>query len=402
MSERDGWSQLYLIDGATGRVENQITKGNWVVHNVQHVDEAKRQIWFTANGMDPKEDPYFLHYYRVNFDGTGLTPMTPEDGMHAVSWSGDSSYYADLWSRVDAAPSLDVHSASDRRVAMDVEHGDLSALSAAGWKPPEVFVAKGRDGVTDIWGVIFKPTNFDPKKKYPVIENIYAGPQGSFVPKSFGVTNDMRNLAELGFIVVQMDGMGTANRSKAFHDVAFQNLGDAGFPDRILWHKAVAAKYPWYDITRVGIYGTSAGGQNSLGGMLFHPEFYKAAVSAAGCHDNRMDKIWWNEQWMGWPLGPHYAASSNVDNASKLQGDLMLIVGELDTNVDPSSTMQVVNALIKANKTFDLLVIPGADHTNGGPYGIRKRNDFFVHHLLGVEPPERNATQTIQAGRAGR
>jgi dipeptidyl aminopeptidase/acylaminoacyl peptidase len=401
MSERDGWSHLYLIDGGSGRVEKQITKGNWAVHNVQHVDEGKRQILFTANGMDPKEDPYFQHYYRINFDGTGLTPLTPENGMHAVSWSGDSSYYTDLWSRVDAAPTLDVHTASDEHVAMDVERGDISALSAAGWKPPEVFVAKARDGVTDIWGVIVKPTNFDPSRKYPVIENIYAGPQGSFVPKSFGVTNDMRNLAELGFIVVQIDGMGTANRSKAFHDVAFQNLGDAGFPDRILWHKAVAAKYPWYDITRVGIYGTSAGGQNSLGGMLFHPEFYKAAVSAAGCHDNRMDKIWWNEQWMGWPLGPHYAASSNVDNASRLQGDLMLIVGELDTNVDPSSTMQVVNALIKANKTFDLLVIPGADHTNGGPYGIRKRNDFFVHHLIGVEPPARNATQAMQAGRAG-
>jgi dipeptidyl aminopeptidase/acylaminoacyl peptidase len=400
MSERDGWSHLYLIDGVTGRVENQITKGSWAVHNVQRVDEAKRQIWFTANAMDPKEDPYFLHYFRVNFDGTGLTPMTPETGMHTIAWSGDSSYYADLWSRVDAAPTLDVHSASDEHVAMDVDHGDITALSAAGWKAPEVFVAKARDGVTDIWGVIFKPANFDPKKKYPVIENIYAGPQGSFVPKTFGVTNDMRTLAELGFIVVQMDGMGTANRSKAFHDVAFQNLGDAGFPDRILWHKAVAAKYPWYDITRVGIYGTSAGGQNSLGGMLFHPEFYKAAVSAAGCHDNRMDKIWWNEQWMGWPLGPQYAASSNVDNAPKLQGDLMLIVGELDTNVDPSSTLQVVNALIKANKTFDLLVIPGADHTNGGPYGIRKRNDFFVHHLLGVEPPQRNALQALQAGRA--
>ncbi len=400
MSERDGWSHLYLIDGATGRVEIQITKGSWAVHNVQRVDEAERQIWFTANGMDPKEDPYFLHYFRINFDGTGLTPMTPETGMHTIAWSGDSTYYADLWSRVDAAPTLDVHSASDEHVAMDVDHGDITALSAAGWKAPEVFVAKARDGVTDIWGVIFKPTNFDPKKKYPVIENIYAGPQGSFVPKTFGITNDMRTLAELGFIVVQMDGMGTANRSKAFHDVAFQNLGDAGFPDRILWHKAVAAKYPWYDITRVGIYGTSAGGQNSLGGMLFHPEFYKAAVSAAGCHDNRMDKIWWNEQWMGWPLGPQYGASSNVDNAPKLQGDLMLIVGELDTNVDPSSTLQVVNALIKANKTFDLLVIPGADHTNGGPYGIRKRNDFFVHHLLGVEPPQRNALQALQAGRA--
>ncbi|HMA25084.1 MAG TPA: prolyl oligopeptidase family serine peptidase, partial [Gemmatimonadaceae bacterium] len=169
-----------------------------------------------------------------------------------------------------------------------------------------------------------------------------------------------------------------------------RDLGDAGFPDRILWHKALAAKHPWYDISRVGVYGTSAGGQNAMGAMLFHPEFYKAAVSAAGCHDNRMDKIWWNEQWMGWPIGPQYAASSNVVNAAKLQGQLMLIVGELDTNVDPSSTMQVVNALIKANKSFDLLVIPGADHTNGGSYGERKRNDFFVHHLLGVEPPARN------------
>jgi Prolyl oligopeptidase family/Dipeptidyl peptidase IV (DPP IV) N-terminal region len=250
-----------------------------------------------------------------------------------------------------------------------------------------------RDGNTDIWGIIIRPTNFDPSKKYPVIENIYAGPQGSFVPKSFFAYNQMQSQAELGFIVVQIDGMGTANRSKAFHDVAWKNLGDAGFPDRILWHKAVAAKYPWYDITRVGIYGGSAGGQNALGGLLFHPEFYKAGVAYAGCHDNRMDKIWWNEQWMGWPIGPQYAASSNVDNAYRLQGDLLLVVGELDTNVDPSSTMQVVNQLIKHNKNFDLLVVPGANHSAGrgtdptAPYGDHKRFDFFVRHLLGVNPP---------------
>jgi len=279
---------------------------------------------------------------------------------------------------------------SDQSVVMELETGDVSALRVVGWSPPEVFTAKGRDGVTDIWGVIFRPTNFDSTKKYPVIENIYAGPQGSFVPKTFSVTNGMRNLAELGFIVVQVDGMGTANRSRAFHDVAWQNLGDAGFPDRILWHEAIAARYPWYDISRVGIYGTSAGGQNAMGALLFHSGFYKAAFTAAGCHDNRMDKIWWNEQWMGWPLGPHYGASSNVDNAHKLQGKLLLVVGELDTNVDPASTMQVVNALIRANKTFDLLVLPNAEHTNGGPYGVRKMNDFFVHSLMGVEPPDRN------------
>ena len=228
-----------------------------------------------------------------------------------------------------------------------------------------------------------------------MIENIYAGPQGSFVPKTFAPWLSMQSIAELGFIVVQIDGMGTAHRSKAFHDVTWKNLGDAGFPDRILWHKAAAAKYPWYDAARVGIYGGSAGGQNSLGALLFHPEFYKAAVSFAGCHDNRMDKVWWNELWMGWPVDASYEASSNMVNAGKLEGKLLLVWGELDTNVDPSSSMQVVNALIKANKSFDMLVMPGEDHPAGrrgpsAPYGDRKLWDFFVHNLLGVETPRWN------------
>jgi len=299
-------------------------------------------------------------------------------------------YYVDTWSRVDQPPMSELRRTSDQKILLELERGDIQELAKTGWRTPEVFTSLARDGKTDIWGIIIRPTNFDPSKKYPVIEYIYAGPQGSFVPKTFGTQASLQLLAELGFIVVQIDGMGTSNRSKAFHDVAWRNLGDAGFPDRILWHKAVAAKYPYYDISRVGIYGNSAGGQNSLGGMLFHPEFYKVCVSSCGCHDNRMDKIWWNEQWMGWPLGLEYAASSNVDNASKLQGKLLLVVGEMDPNVDPASTMQVVNALIKANKTFDLLVIPGGGHGPGGIYGERKRNDFFVHHLLGVEPPAWN------------
>lgn len=392
LSERDGWSHLYLYDGVAGRVKNQITKGNWRVQNVQSVDEAKRQIYFTATGTYAGQDPYLAHWYRINFDGTGLTAFTKEDGTHTVTFSPDSTMYTDSWQRVDLPPVTVLKRTADQSVVMELEKGDETALRAAGFKDTEVFTAKGRDGVTDIWGVVFKPTNFDPTKKYPVIEQIYAGPQGSFVPKTWSDRGAQRTLAELGFIVVQIDGMGTTNRSRAFHDVAWKNLGDAGFPDRILWMKAFAAKNPWFDITRVGIYGTSAGGQNAMGAMLFHPEFYKAAFSAAGCHDNRMDKIWWNEQWMGWPLGPEYAASSNVDNAYKLQGKVLLVVGELDTNVDPSSTMQVVNALIKANKQFDLLVIPNADHTNGGPYGVRKMTDFFVHNLIGVESPDRNGT----------
>jgi dipeptidyl aminopeptidase/acylaminoacyl peptidase len=386
MSERDGWNHLYVIDAATGAVKNQITKGPWVVRGVDKVDEQAGQVYFQASGMDPKLDPYFVHYYRINFDGSGLTPLTQGEANHSVAYSSDMAYYTDIWSRLDLPQSLEVRRTLDRQAVLRVENTDITALVKAGWKAPEVFTAKARDGKTDIWGVIYRPLNFNPGKKYPVIENIYAGPQGSFVPKTFSPFNAMQSLAELGFIVIQTDGMGTSNRSKEFHDTCWRDLGDAGFPDRILWHKAVAAKYPYYDITRVGIYGTSAGGQSALGGLLFHPEFYKAGFAACGCHDNRMDKIWWNEQWMGWPLGPEYAASSNVDNAYRLKGKLLLVVGEMDQNVDPASTYQVVNALIKANKMFDLLVIPGAGHGSGGTYGDRKRNDFFVRHLLGVDP----------------
>ena len=388
MSERDGWNHLYLFDGATGALKSQITKGEWPVRSVVKVDEEKRQIWFSASGMYSAKDPYFVHYYRINFDGSGLAPLTSTDANHSVTFSPDMSYYVDAYSRVDLAPALELRRSADASLVMELEKADVSELTKAGWKPPESFVAKGRDGTTDIYGVIYRPTNFDSSKKYPVIENIYAGPHAAFVPKSFAAFNQMQALAEIGFIVVQIDGMGTNFRSKAFHDVAWQNIKDAGFPDRILWHKAVAAKYPFYDITRVGIYGTSAGGQSALGGLLFHPDFYKVGVSFVGCHDNRMDKIWWNEQWMGWPIGPHYAESSNVDNAYRLQGKVLLVVGELDQNVDPSSTMQVVNQLIKHNKDFDLLVIPGAGHGNGGAYGEHKRNDFFARHLLGVTPPD--------------
>ena len=398
MSERDGWNHLYLIDGATGAVKKQITKGEWPVRHVVKVDDDKRQIWFSAGGMTAGKDPYFQHYYRINFDGTGLTPLTTADANHVVEFSSDMTLFVDHYSRVDLAPVIGAApAAGGASLAVEIERGDITALAKAGWRAPEVFVAKGRDGKTDIWGLVWKPTNFDPSKKYPVIENIYAGPHGSHTPKSFSAFTGMQAQAELGFIVVQIDGMGTSNRSKAFHDVAWQNLKDAGFPDRILWHQAVAAKNPWYDITRVGIYGGSAGGQNSLGALLFHPEFYKVAVSYAGCHDNRMDKIWWNEQWMGWPIGPQYAASSNVDNARRLQGKLLLIVGELDTNVDPASTLQVVSALLKANKNFDFLMIPGAEHNAGrggeyADYGERKRFDFFVRHLLGQTPPEWSST----------
>lgn len=398
-SERDGWKHLWLYD-ERGRAR-QVTRGEWVVRGVDSVDVANRQIWFRASGMYPGHDPYLIHYYRIGFDGRNLVHYTPADGNHDVEWSPTRRYYVDVWSRVDEPTVMELRRTADQSLVMEVARTDVAGMRAAGWRPPEVFTARGRDGTTDIWGVIIRPTNFDSTRAYPVIEYIYAGPQGSFVPKSFGLQAGMQSLAELGFVVVQIDGMGTNNRSKAFHDVAWRNLGDAGFPDRILWHQAVRARYSWYDIDRVGIYGTSAGGQNSTGALLFHPEFYDVAVSAVGCHDNRMDKIWWNELWMSWPLGPHYEASSNVVNAHRLQGHLMLIVGELDTNVDPTSTLQVVDALIRANKDVDLVFVPGMGHSSGGEYGTRKRNDFFVRHLLGVEPPEWNATTTAAMGRVG-
>jgi len=388
MSERDGWAHLYLLDGKTGSIKNQITRGDWVVRAVNHVDEEKRQIWFEASGMRSGEDPYFVHAYRINFDGSGLTPLTEEEGNHHVEYSEDGKFYVDTWSKIDVPPTMALYRVEDNKQLMVVEKVDAQKLLAAGWRAPDVFTAKGRDSKTDIWGVIYKPVHFDPRKKYPVIEDIYAGPQGSFVPKAF--TTRTERLTELGFVVVQIDGMGTNNRSKAFHDVAWHNLKDAGFPDRIAWHKAAAAKYPWYDISRVGIFGTSAGGQSAMGALLFHPEFYKVAVSNSGCHDNRMDKIWWNEQWMGWPLGPQYSESSNVDNAYRLQGKLMLVVGEMDKNVDPASTFQVADRLIKANKTFDLFYVPGGGHGAGGEYGQRKLEDFFVHNLLGQETPNWN------------
>ncbi len=239
------------------------------------------------------------------------------------------------------------------REILPLERADATALQATGWKMPEPFVAKGRDHTTDICGVIWKPTSFSPDKRYPVIENIYAGPHSSFVPKAFASFYGQQRLAERGFIVVMIDGMGTSHRSKAFHDVCWKNLGDAGFPDRIAWLRAAAAARPWMDLTRVGIYGGSAGGQNALRGLLTYPDFYKVGVADCGCHDNRMDKIWWNELWMGWPVGPHYAEQSNVTQAHLLRGKLMLVVGELDKNVDPSSTLQVANALVKADKDFD-------------------------------------------------
>lgn len=397
ISERDGWRHLYLVSTPDGTME-QITKGDWLVRDVLAVDDEERLIWFSANGIDADEgkDPYFKHVFRVGFDGSELTRLTTVDATHEVVFSPDMSLYVDTYSRVDL-PTISELRRGNGSLVETLETGDISPLSDAGFRAPEVFVAKGRDNTTDIWGLIVRPHDYDSSKTYPVIENIYAGPHDSFVPKTFWPFGyhsggdkviGMQAQADLGFIVVQMDGMGTANRDKAFHDVAWKDLADSGFPDRILWHRAVAGQDPSYDLSGgVGIYGASAGGQSSLNALLFHGDFYRFAVAYAGCYDNRMDKISWNEQWLGWPVDESYAAASGVDHAEKLEGQILLISGEQDSNVDPASTMQVVDALVRADKDFELLVVPGAEHSVGRStepidYVQRRQFDFFVRKML--------------------
>lgn len=392
-SERDNWNHIYLYDlqaDKHGRTPQprQITHGDWFVRQVQGVDEQKGVIYFSASGVNKNEDPYLVHYYRIGLDGKNMTCLTPAEGNHTVVFSRDFQYLVDTYSKVDTPPVTELRSAVDGHLVATLETADISKIKADGWVAPEVFTAKGRDGKTDMWGIIQRPTNFEPSKKYPVIEYIYAGPGDAYTPKSFMSYNwNATPLAELGFIVVQLDAMGTSYRGKKFEEVCYKNLKDAGFPDRELWIKAAARKYPYMDADNVGIFGASAGGQESTTAVLLHGDFYKAAYSSCGCHDNRMDKIWWNEQWMGWPIDSSYVECSNVYNAPKLERPLMLVVGELDDNVDPSSTYQVVNALEKAGKNFDLVVLPGVHHTMGETFGEHKRFDFFVKNLLHVDPP---------------
>ncbi|MBL8048680.1 MAG: prolyl oligopeptidase family serine peptidase [Chthonomonas sp.] len=383
MSERTGWAHLYLVDLATGKVKRPLTQGSWVVRSVERVDEDERELWFQASGNVPGDDPTNLQSYRVNLDTAVVTPLTEGPGNQRIWPSPEGKFALARITSPGQLPRYELRNLRTGRLLSKVVQATGVDLMRSGFRLPEVFSAKGRDGKTDIWGLIYRPTNFDPNKKYPVVEDIYAGPHGNHVPKDFHVNSGGQQIAEMGFIVVRIDAMGTNNRGKAFHDVCYKNIADAGFPDRIAWMRDVAKRVPQMDLTRVGIYGTSAGGQNALHALLLHGDFYKVAIADCGCYDNRVDKMWWNEQWMGYPVGPHYAAQSCATLAPKLQGKLMLLLGENDTNVDPASTWQVVDALVRANKDFDLIVLPNVGHgAIGHPYARRRAREFLWDNLI--------------------
>lgn len=393
-SERDGWGHLYLYDGATGELKRQLTSGPWLVRQILHVDEGARTVWFTASGREGG-DPYYMHLYSVGLDGGPVRRLTPEDSHHLVTASPGGAWFVDTYGRIDTAPVTVLRDA-DGAVVMTLEAGSLDGLEALGWSPPEMVVTKARDGVTDLYGLIVRPTGFDPDAVYPVIDYVYPGPQTAWVPKSIAdplsrVLWDAQATAELGAVVVVLDGFGKPLRSKAFHNVSYGNLQDAGgLADHVTSMKQLAASRPWMDLGRVGVYGFSGGGYMSTHAILTQPDFYKVAVSGAGNHDQRGYIALWGELYHGLmdADGANYIQQANTTHAANLKGKLLLIHGEMDDNVSPALTMQVVDALIKANRTFDMLILPNLNHGAGGdPYYIRRRWDYFVEHLIGAEPP---------------
>jgi len=390
ISERDGWAHIYRF-GPDGTLKNQVDSGPYAVDFIVKVDSVAKQLWFSASG---KQDgvPYYSHIYRVNFDGSNLTRLTPEPGEHRAFFVPKANYFIDTYATADSPPKIVLRSGSDGRVIMDLANGDVNLLASYGWTPPEVTTVKARDGVTDLWGLLYRPSHFDSTKSYPIIDHIYPGPQvGSVGAWSFTARHEPRALAELGFIVLELDHMGTPGRSKAFHDFYFGNMGDNGLPDHIAAIRQLAARHRYIDIERVGIYGHSGGGFASTDAILRYPDFFRVAVSGAGNHDNRTYGYFWGEKYQGLlkknGASDNYEGSANYTMASNLKGKLLLMHGDMDNNVHPANTLRVVDALIKANKNFDMIIFPDAAH--GLPdYSIRKQWDYFVTHLLGLEPPK--------------
>ena len=394
-SERDNWGHLYLHDLQTGREKRQITTGEGNVTQLLHVDEANRTLYFVGVGRESGRDPYFRHFYRIGMDGRNLKLLTPEDADHDVSLAPSGKYFVDVYSKPDVPPVAVLRDADGRDIAT-IETADISRLTATGWRPPQPITVKARDGATDLYGLLYRPHDLDPGRKYPIVNHIYPGPQtGSVGGRSFSpARGDAQALAELGFVIVEIDGMGTPWRSKKFHDAYYANMGDNTLPDQVAAMKELARRYPWIDIDRAGIYGHSGGGYATADAMFRYPDFFKVGISEAGNHDNRNYEDDWAEKWQGL-LRTHADGTTNYDNqanqlvAKNLKGKLLLAHGTTDNNVPPDNTLLVVNELIKANKDFDLLMLPNRGHGFGNePYMVRRRWDYFVRYLLGAEPPK--------------
>ena len=396
-SQRDNWGHLYLYDLATGKLKNRITSGDGPVTSIERVDEKTRTVYFSANGREAGQDPYFSHLYRIGLDGKGYASLTPEDGHHNIQMAPSGRFLIDTCSTPERPPAAVLRDATGK-VVMPLEKADISRLLAFGWKPPMPFSVKGRDGKTDIYGQLFRPTHFDPAKKHPIINQAYPGPQsGSVGSRSFSAARgDKQALAELGFVVVSIDGMGTPGRSKSFHDAYYGAMGrDNTLPDQVAGMKELAAKYPWIDIDRAAIWGHSGGGFIAAGAMFRYPDFFKVGISESGNHDQRVYEDDWGERYQGLLVKPekgpdNYDIEANQTMAKDLKGHLLLMHGMMDNNVPPQNTYLVMDALIKANKDFDLILLPSQAHGFGtdGPYVMRRRWDYFVKHLLGAEPPK--------------
>ncbi len=402
-SERDNWGHLYLYDAATGKVKNQITKGDWVVSRLVKVDEKNRLLYFTACGREPG-NPYFQHLYKIGFDGKGLTLLTPGDGNHTATFSPSGNYIVDTYSKPDVPP-ITVLCDLNGKLITELERTDVSRLAASGWKPPIPVSVKAHDGKTDIYGLVFTPTHMVANKKYPVIDYIYPGPQGGSIGGNWSFSasrNDHQALSELGFIVVVIEGTSNPFRSKSYHDMNYGNMAENTLPDQITAIKQLSERYP-IDTTRVGIWGHSGGGFATAAAMFRYPDFFKVGISESGNHDNRNYEDDWGERYDGLAENSNYDAQANENYAKNLKGKLMLAHGLMDNNVPSSNTMLVVDALIKANKSFDLVVFPNSPHGYGAfaPYMMRRRWDYFVKNLLGAEPPENYELRAPQGGPRG-
>lgn len=395
-SQRDGWGHLYRYD-REGSLLNRMTEGAWTVGHLLHVDEPDQRILFTAWGREDGQNPYYTHLYSVNFDGSGLQLLTPEIGFHDIEVSPSGRYFIQARSTVADPPEITLRSSTDGSLVMELESADISGVEALGWTPPEVFQVKGRDGITNIYGLMHKPSGFDPESSYPVINYIYPGPQIGSVGSwgwGLGTRGNVRALAELGFVVLQIDHMGSPFRSKAFHDRYYGDMADHGLPDHVAALRQLGAARPYMDMDRVGIYGHSGGGFASTAAILQYPDVFHVAVSTAGNHDNRRYGIHWGEKYQGLlerdsaEATDNYESQANQTYAENLQGKLFLVTGDLDDNVHPAMTYKVAHALIEANKNFDFLVLPDRAHSLNEPYVIRRTWDYFVEHLLGEAPPQ--------------